>query len=49
VLMPRSARARRTLGAAGWAVSQLPGAAGNLATISIEPGNDLPPDPRPID
>jgi SAM-dependent methyltransferase len=48
VLMPRSAAVRRALVTAGWAASQLPGAAGNLATISIEPGNDLPPDPRPF-
>jgi SAM-dependent methyltransferase len=46
VLMPRSAALRRALVSAGWAASQLPGAAGNLATISIEPGSDLPPDPR---
>ncbi len=48
VLMPRSARVRSALLAAGWAASQLPGAEGNLATVSIEPGSDLPPDPRPI-
>jgi SAM-dependent methyltransferase len=49
VLIPRSARLRRALVAAGWVASQLPGAAGNLATVSIEPGSDLPPDPRPIE
>jgi SAM-dependent methyltransferase len=48
VLMPRSAPLRRTLAAAGWAASLLPGAAGNLATVAIEPGSDLPPDPRPL-
>ena len=48
VLMPRSAAVRRALAAAGWAASQLPGAAGNLATVSIEPGGDLPPDPHPL-
>jgi len=48
VLMPRSAALRRALVGAGWAASQLPGAAGNLATIAIEPGSDLPPDPRPL-
>ena len=45
VLMSRSPRVRHALLAAGWAASQLPGAAGNLATVSIEPGRDLPPDP----
>jgi SAM-dependent methyltransferase len=49
VLMPRSALLRRALLAAGWGASQLPGAAGNLATVSIEPGSDLPPDPRPLE
>ncbi len=49
VLMPRSARVRRVLVTAGWAASQLPGAAGNHATVSIEPGNDLPPDPKLLD
>jgi SAM-dependent methyltransferase len=49
VLMPRPARVRRALLAAGWVASHLPGAAGNLATVSIEPGNDLPPDPLPLD
>jgi SAM-dependent methyltransferase len=48
VLMPRSAALRRALVAAGWAASRLPGASGNLATVSIEPGSDLPPDPRPF-
>jgi SAM-dependent methyltransferase len=48
VLMPRSAALRRALVVAGWTASQLPGAAGNLATISIEPGSDLPPDPDPL-
>jgi SAM-dependent methyltransferase len=46
VLMPRRALVRRALVVGGWAASRLPGAAGNLATISIEPGSDLPPDPR---
>jgi SAM-dependent methyltransferase len=48
VLMPRSALVRRALLADGWIASQLPGAAGNIATISIEPGSDLPPDPLPL-
>jgi SAM-dependent methyltransferase len=48
VLMPRAAAVRRALAVAGWAASQLPGAAGNLATVSIEPGGDLPPDPLPL-
>jgi hypothetical protein len=39
---------RRALVGAGWAASQLAFAAGNLATITIEPGSDLPPDPQPI-
>jgi len=29
----------------GWAASFVPGARGNLATVSIEPGGDLPPPP----
>ena len=49
VLMPRTPALRRALVPAGWAASQLAGAAGNLATISIEPGSDLPPDPLPLD
>ena len=49
VLMPRSAAVRRVLAALGWAASQLPFAAGNLATVSIEPGSDLPPDPQPVE
>jgi SAM-dependent methyltransferase len=46
VLMPRAPWLRRALLAAGWAASFVPGAAGNLATVSIEPGRDLPADPR---
>ena len=49
VLVPRSARVRSALVAAGWAASWLPGAAGNLATVAIEPGRDLPPDPTPLE
>jgi hypothetical protein len=48
VLVPRSTGVRSALVAAGWAASWLPGAAGNLAAVAIEPGRDLPPDPRPI-
>lgn len=35
---------RRLAALAGFAVSWLPGAAGNLATIVITPGSDLPPE-----
>ena len=48
VLIPRAAALRRALVTAGWAASRLPGAAGNLATIAITPGRDLPPDPLPL-
>lgn len=48
VLMRRVGALRTALLAAGWAASWLPGASGNLATVAIEPGRDLPPDPRPL-
>ncbi len=48
VLMRRAPALRTALLAGGWAASWLPGAAGNLATVSIEPGADLPPDPTPL-
>jgi SAM-dependent methyltransferase len=47
VLIPRPGPLRAALLAAGWAASWLPGASGNLATVAIEPGRDLPPDPTP--
>ena len=47
-VLPRSAALRAALIVAGWATSRLPGAAGNLATIAITPGRDLPPDPLPL-
>ncbi len=48
VLVPRSGPVRGALAVAGWLASHVPGAAGNLATVAIDPGRDLPPDPRPI-
>lgn len=47
----RAPRALRRLASlAGYAASWLPGASGNLATIAIAPGEDLPPEPseRPV-
>jgi len=49
VVTPRTGPLRRALVFGGWLASHLPGAAGNLATVAIDPGSDLPPDPRPID
>lgn len=47
VVTGRSGAVGRALLACGWAASWLPGASGNLATVCIEPGADLPADPHP--
>ena len=47
ILMARTPRVRRALLRAGWAASFLPGALGNHACVAVEPGVNLPPDPRP--